>query len=83
MNRVGEQMIEIKYVGKSDTLGLEHGTKLQVDEGTTIADVLDTVKVKKAFHKLVVPQVNGEHQRITYVLQANDELDFFLPIGGG
>jgi sulfur carrier protein ThiS len=76
-------MIQIKYVGKSDVFGLENGTVLQVVEGTTIGDVLATVNVQKAFHKLVVPQVNGKHQSITYVLQANDELDFFLPIGGG
>jgi sulfur carrier protein ThiS len=76
-------MIQIKYVGKSEVFGLENGELLQIEEGTTISDVLDVAKVQKAFHKLVVPQVNGEHQKITYVLQANDELDFFLPIGGG
>ncbi len=76
-------MIQVKYVGKSDVFGLENGAMLRVEEGTTIADVLDSAKVKKAFHKLVVPRVNGDHRSISYVLQANDELNFFLPIGGG
>ena len=76
-------MIQIKYVGKSNIFGLDNGTMLPVEEGTTISDVLDAVKVQKAIHKLVVPRVNGEHQSITYILQANDELEFFLPIGGG
>ena len=83
MNRAGEQMIEIKYVGQSNVLGLESGTKLSIVEGTTISDVLDTLKVEKAFHEFVVPVVNEEHESITYVLQANDELDFFLPVSGG
>ncbi len=76
-------MIQVKYVGKSDVFGMENGAILRVEEGTTIGDVLDAAKVQRAVHKLVVPQVNGEHQKITYVLQANDELDFFLPVGGG
>ncbi len=76
-------MIQIKYVGQSNLLGLEQGTQLQIEEGTRISDVLDTLKVEKAFHEFVVPQVNGEHQSITYILQADDELDFFLPVSGG
>jgi molybdopterin converting factor small subunit len=76
-------MIQIKYVGKSSILGLEKGTILQVQEGAAISDVLDTLKVERAFHDFVVPLVNGEHQSIAYILQANDELDFFLPVSGG
>ena len=56
---------------------------LRVEEGTTISDVLDAVKVQKSIHKLVVSRVNGDHQSISYILQADDELEFLLPIGGG
>lgn len=83
LNRTDEQMIQIKYVGQSNLLGLENGTKLSVEEGTTISDVLDTLKVEKVFHEYVVPMVNEEHRSINYVLQANDEVDFFLPVSGG
>jgi molybdopterin converting factor small subunit len=76
-------MIQIRYVGKSNILGLEKGTMLRVEEGSTISDVLDTLKVDKAFHDFVVPLVNGEHQSIAHILQADDELDFFLPVSGG
>ncbi len=76
-------MIQIKYVGKSDVFNLKNGETLQIQEGTTISDVLDGLKVQKTIQKLVVPSVNGEHQGISYVLQANDELDLFLPLGGG
>ena len=83
MNRAGEQMIQIKYVGKSKIFDLENGSMLRVEEGTTISDVLDAVKVQKSIHKLVVSRVNGDHQSISYILQADDELEFLLPIGGG
>ena len=83
MNRAAQQMIPIKYMGQSNILGLENGTMLQIEKGTTISDVLDTLKVEKAFHEYVVPVVNEEHQNINYVLQANDKLDFFLPVSGG
>ena len=75
--------IQITYVGKSNVLGLENGAVIRLEEGATIGNVLATLQVKKEFHDFVVPLINGAHQSVTYLLQDQDELDFFLPVSGG
>ena len=75
--------IQIRYVGKSNVLGLERGAVISVEQGSTISDVLSGLKVQKEFHEFVVPLVNGAHRSLTYVLEEGDELDFFLPVSGG
>ena len=56
--------------------------ELMVEEGTTLAQLIDKV--------LVIPQgrvalvaVNGQRGSEDYVLQAKDRVDLFPPIGGG
>ena len=61
---------------------LGHPFELAVEEGTTLEQLSDKA--------LTIPQgrvalvaVNGRRTREDYVLQAQDRVDLFPPIGGG
>ncbi len=61
---------------------LGHPFELAVEEGTTLAQLVDQM--------LAIPQgrvalaaVNGQRGNEDYVLQAQDRVDLFPPIGGG
>ena len=54
---------------------------LSLSEGSTVADVLNRLGIPHAEVRRCF--VNGLHQEPDHVLQGNDELALFPPIGGG
>jgi molybdopterin synthase sulfur carrier subunit len=52
-----------------------------VRDGATVKDLVEQLGLPREEVKLVF--VNGRAEPLEYVLQANDELGIFPPIGGG
>lgn len=75
--------IKVSFVGYLKVDGVQSGSRIAVDDGTTVADLLAKFRVSPQHQRFVVPVVNGREQRRSYVLQADDELSLFLPVGGG
>ncbi|TET92400.1 MAG: MoaD/ThiS family protein [Desulfobacteraceae bacterium] len=55
--------------------------EFQIPEGTTVAAVLNQLKVPPEMEKVVF--VNGRHRTENYILQPGDILVLFPPLEGG
>ncbi len=75
--------IVIESVGILRADGLEDGTTLELAPGTAISDLLAEHNVSMTHLRYILAIVNGDEQKQSYVLQDNDRVSFFLPVGGG
>jgi len=58
-----------------------NGAAVEIDEGTTIADALDELRVPADGRSYV--RLNGERAELSSVLCDNDEVRVIVPLGGG
>ena len=75
--------IKLSFVGYLELKGVKNGDVLELDEGTTVADLLTQHNIRKEHQRHIIPIVNAEENRLSYTLQEADELTLFLPVGGG
>ncbi len=75
--------IKLSFVGYLELKGVTSGERIQVVEPISVADLLTGYKISKKHQRHIIPIVNGEEERLSYVLQEDDELTLFLPVGGG
>lgn len=54
---------------------------LEVEEGSTVGDILDLLKIDQDFVALLL--VNGKDGKFDTVLKEGDVLSLFPPVGGG
>jgi molybdopterin synthase sulfur carrier subunit len=59
----------------------KYSCTLELEEGTTIAQVLATLKIPESLP--MVPLVNGIHRKVEDPLQPGDVLSIFPPVAGG
>jgi sulfur carrier protein ThiS len=62
---------------------VKNGDFVEIEAGASIGALLARCNVKGEQQKYVQVLVNGEKKRLSHILQENDELKLFLPIGGG
>jgi sulfur carrier protein ThiS len=58
-----------------------NSASIEVDEGATVADVLDALGVPPDGRSYV--QLNGMREELSAALQAGDEVRVIVPLGGG
>ena len=75
--------IKLSFVGYLEFKDVKSGDELELEAGTSVADLLTAHNVQKTHQRHIIPIVNGEEDRLSYVLQDRDELTLFLPVGGG
>jgi len=75
--------IKINHTAHLKLKGIEPGQTASLEPGTSVADLLRSAGVQESHLQFVTPYVNGKEVRIHHVLQDNDELKLFLPVGGG
>ncbi len=75
--------IDIEFGALLNIEGMESGSYIEIMEGTTIADLLTKYNIKEEHQQYIILSVNGEQKRLSYVLQEDDSLSLYLPIGGG
>ena len=75
--------IKIGFVGYLDVRGIRNNAVVELAENTSIEDVLVRCGIEPRHRGYVMPYVNGERQKLTYLLQDADSLYLFLPVGGG
>jgi sulfur carrier protein ThiS len=57
--------------------------EMKISTGTTVGALLKALGVAEKQQKYLVVTVNGGKQGLSYMIQDNDALQLFLPIGGG
>ncbi len=75
--------IHLSYVGYLELEGVESGQMISIAEHASVAMVLTRYHISNQHQRHIIPIVNGEEQRLSYVLQEGDKLTLFLPVGGG
>ncbi len=75
--------ISITFVAILKIEGVKNGSHLEIEQDTSIDDLLTKYNISKEHQRYIIPFVNREQKKISYVLQENDALKLFLPVGGG
>jgi molybdopterin converting factor small subunit len=80
--------------GKSVSITLKHSPilklkdfaqkgRVEVPEGTTVRSLLERIGIHSNHHRYLLIYANGRKRGLDYGLQQNDEVQLFLPVGGG
>jgi sulfur carrier protein ThiS len=80
---MSEIKIKLSFTGVIDIKNFSNNSILQINEGSTVGDVLSIIGIRKEHKKYIIAIVNDEKEKAVYVLQNNDHLSLFLPVGGG
>ena len=75
--------IKISFTGVIDIKGVKDGSIIHIKKMSTVDDIYEQFEIKKHHRKYLISIINGEKKRSSYVLQENDHLSIFLPVGGG
>ena len=75
--------VRIRFSGPSLFEGVESGDVLEVEEGTTVAELFGRLGVEERFLQYVVPYVDDDPKDLSYVLRDGDELRPYVPVSGG
>ena len=75
--------IKLSFTGVIDIKNASNDSVLQIDTDTTIGDVLSILGIRREHKKYIISMVNDKKQKSIYILQDNDHLSLFLPVGGG
>jgi len=54
---------------------------IEVIQGSTIKDVINSFSITEDLAKIIF--INGIHKNLDYILEENDLLVIFPPVGGG
>jgi hypothetical protein len=75
--------IRLSYTGVIDIKNVSNSSIIKIYTDSSIDEVLSMLGIRKGHKKYIISMVNDEKQKSTYILQDNDHLSLFLPIGGG
>lgn len=66
-----------------DRSALDERSWAELPEGSTVSDVLKTIKCNPLKAKLLLVSVNGERAKLNHVLHDGDVVGFFALVAGG
>ena len=75
--------ITLSFVGYIQLEGVQNNSTVDIENSTSIDDLLETYGVKKEHKRFIVPVVNGSKKDSSYVLEPDDSLFLYVPLGGG
>ena len=76
-------LIKLNYTGYLKFEGVETGTVLELEEGTTVGDLLTRFHVAREQQRFLRIFANEGKADPSYVLKDGDELTVIMQIGGG
>ncbi len=79
----GLMTIVVESTGLLHIEGLQKNGKVEVNEGATIEDLLNQLRVQRDHQKFVGAFINGEERNRFTTLHDHDKVTLLLPIGGG
>ena len=75
--------INLSFVGFIQFEGVANNSTIEIEESTSVEDLLDRFGVKKEHRRFIVPIVNGDKRGHSHVLKSDDSLFLYMPVGGG
>ena len=75
--------IELEFAAVLNVKDVRSGSVLEIEPGTTVTDLLNRLQIDVAYHKFVIPFVNGRKAKTGEALKDKDKVFLSLPVGGG
>ena len=75
--------IELEFAAVLNVKDVRSGSVLEIEPGTTVTDLLTRLQIDVAYHKFVIPFVNGRKAKTGEAFKDNDKVFLSLPVGGG
>jgi molybdopterin converting factor small subunit len=69
------RLVDIKKVASGDTIN--------IPEGTDISGLLSILGIIEQHKKYIIVMISGRKENLSYKLKNGDEVNLFLPVGGG
>ena len=76
-------VIRLHYPALMGFEGLKSGGDVEVHEGATVEEFLQSLDMKEEHTRYILVYVNGNRQGMSHKLQHNDLVKLYLPVGGG
>ena len=75
--------VSISFIGVIDIKNIENNSSIELEQNSTVNDLLGLAGIKREHKKYIIATVNEEIKHGTCILRDNDAVKLFLPIGGG
>jgi molybdopterin converting factor small subunit len=75
--------VTVNFTGHVDIKNITSGSSMNIQEGTTISELLSMLGIIEGHKKYIIVTVGGRKETLFYVLRDSDEIKLFLPVGGG
>ena len=75
--------ITLSYSGYLKLPGVENGSQVEVEEDSTVGDILSSYGIPVTQQRFLTTFVNDEPAELSSALQDNDDLAVIIQVGGG
>lgn len=75
--------VTVRFTELVDIKKIKSGESIDVPEGTDISKLLSILGIIEQHKKYVVVMIRGMKEVLSYKLKNKDEVNLFLPVGGG
>jgi hypothetical protein len=75
--------IGIDYVAYLDIKMHQRKSEIELEDATSIKRLLEVFAILESHRKFIIPIVNGNKEKHSYILKDGDSVFLHLPAGGG
>jgi molybdopterin converting factor small subunit len=75
--------VKVEIVGLLHIKGIKNNSSIEINEGSTVSDLYNELKILKDHQKFIIPFINGSEVRKSSNISDGDTVKIFLPTGGG
>ncbi len=75
--------ITVNFTGLVDVKKIASGDKVNIPAGADISKLLSILGIIEQHKKYIIVMINGKKEELFYKLKDSDEVNLFLPVGGG
>ncbi|MDR3609355.1 MAG: MoaD/ThiS family protein [Ignavibacteriaceae bacterium] len=75
--------VKIELLGLLHIKGVANNSFIEIQEGSTISDIYNELKILRDHQNFIIPFINGNEVRKSAEVNEGDTVKIFLPTGGG
>jgi len=75
--------VTVNFTGLVDIKNIKSGDTVNLPEGTDVSKLLSMLGIIEQHKKYIIVMINGVKETLFRKVNNNDEINLFLPVGGG
>ena len=75
--------ITVHFTGLVDVKNITSGSSVSIPAGTNVSGLLSILDIMEQHKRYLIVMINEKKETLFYILQNNDVVKLFLPVGGG